>query len=302
MDADATALFARVFREELSSNLEYSLDDHSDRYGTMISGGNKFLMQVREFASAFPFASEWEWAVRRFAEHVRPDAYLLRADWKGDNLLAVGVYCRFPYEPSDDTFRHAVNRARPLNWSGPSLQAVGKVLGTDGPRGIAFRVDRSGRYRSSVYFKLGAERTRLGPTACHDLVRVCGFAEDVADMILQDVSNLYPPGPLGVIGLDDGPEGIAGSLKFNPANVFLPRALQFLSSKGIAERAIRRVVHMARLLRARWLSYLGLKYDSGGFIGWRTYYSYETNRLPAAGSFRIVSERSPLPTLRLPHY
>lgn len=296
------AEFTRIFREELCFNLEYSLDEDETRHGTMVPGKDGFMERIQRFAAVLPVVSEWAWAVRRFAEHVRPDAYLLRTDWAGSEALAVTVYCRFPHEPRDVSFFDAVARAWPMGWSGPSPQAVGETLGVAGPRGIAFRVDRSGANRTAVYYKLSEDRTWLDPETCHDLVRACGLAEELAELILADVKSLYPPGPVGVIGMDDGPGGVVGALKLDPSNVLLRTALGFLSGKGVPAVATSRVARLAEALRARWLSYLGAKYGPEGFAGWRAYFSYEPFRLAPAGSFRISSERHAVPTLRLPHY
>ena len=302
MASEAAAEFARIFREELSSQMEYSIDEAEGRHGTMVPGKEGFPTRVQRLAAVLPFAAEWAWGFRRFAEHVRPDAYLLRVDWSGGEALAVTSYCRFPFEPRDDAFSDAIARARPMRWSGPSPRAVGEVLGVAGPRGVAFRVDRAGAVRTALYYRVEADRSRLDPETCRELVRACGLDVDLADLILDDVRSLFPPGPVGVIGIDDGQDGVAGALKLDPANVPLRAASAFLADKGAPSKATGRVLRLAEILRARWLSYLGAKYGPGGFAGWRAYFSHEPARLAPAGSFRIASGRRATPTLRLPHY
>jgi len=77
-----------------------------------------------------------------------------------------------------------------------------------------------------------------------------------------------------VIGMDQGSSAACvGAIKVDPADVSVVMALRFLASKCVSPDARLRVESLASALRARKLSYLGLKYTAAGFAGWRAYFS-----------------------------
>jgi hypothetical protein len=290
--------FIRLFRLAAYTGVEYSFDEQEGRHGTTVRGDPGFVSYVEELAAAAPVAGEWAWAARRFADYVRPDSYLLRVDWEDDVIDCLSLYCRFPREPSDVEFDAAMERAKPLHWSGPSPRRVAEVLGQPGPRGVGLRVDRAGRHHVAVYYTVATVIERLPAAAIEQLIDVCGLPGALVETVHSDVASLYPPpGPVGVIGIDAGPTAI----KLNPANVPFERAFAFMTARGAAATRIRGLREIANALRARWLTYLGVRYAARGFSGWKAYFSTVPLRL-ASATAPVVLGRSAIPTLRLPHY
>lgn len=294
--------FARIFRVEALAGVEYSFDEIGDRHGTMVAGKPGFIPLVQEFASGLVFAGDWAWAMRRFTEVVRPDAYLLRVDCHYEEILAVTLYCRYPFEPNDELFNETMRCARPFQWSGPSPGVVAAKLHLSGPRGIAFRVDRNAKGKVAVYYKLAAETTSLDQTVLSGLLEACGLPAELAVLINDDIRGLYPRGPVGVLGVDCGHEGVVNALKFNPANVPFRQAFDFLSRKSAPQTRLSELKRIAHSLRAHFVSYLGVKYGPSGFAGWRGYFSVQPSLLLSPLAIPLVVERSAMPTLRLPHY
>jgi len=297
-----SAIFSQIFRAEAYSVVEYSFDAAPDRRGVMVGGKPGFLTAVQQFAAGLPFAADWTWSTQRFTELVRPDAFLLRCDCRAEEIMAITLYCRFPMEPDDNAFCRYMRAARPFTWTGPSPGAIAALLGVPGPRGIGFRVDATGDRQTALYYRVQADTGKLPPEVLPQLVRVCGLPESLAETIGADIHSLYPPGPVGVIGVDCGEDGWAKALKFDPANVPLSKALSFLGARLASVARMEELSSVARSLRAQWVSYLGAKYGAEGFAGWRVYFSVRPDLLPGPLLPRIVVERSANPTFHLPHY
>jgi hypothetical protein len=294
--------FSQLFRHEAQAAVEYSFDDAVDRQGVMIGMSNLPADRLRSFAADLPFAGDWLWAIERFRDAARPDAFLLRADFRSDRVTALTLYSRFPSEPSDETFHRLLRTAAPFRWTGPSPAAAASVLHVIGPRGIGFRVNATGLCRTSIYFRVPAAAPELKGETLQELCAVSGLPPELAMKIGEDVHDLYTPGPVGVIGLDDGPDGRAGALKFDPANVPLQKAFAFVARKKAAPSSLARLAATSRALRASSASYLGIKYGVNGFSGWRMYFSLRPGLLAVPFAPRTITERSQLPTYHLPHY
>jgi hypothetical protein len=294
--------FARIFSAQATFGVEYSFEADKDRDGIMIAGKPPFIHRLEQLATQLPYAGDWSWAVRRFSDYVHPDAYLVRVDCHADEIVALTLYCRFPKEPTDAEFEKAMTAARPLRWGGPSPSVIAAPLGVPGPRGIGFRVDLAASCKTALYYKVATQTKHVPASVLPDLVQRCGFPLDLAPLIDGDIRSLYPPGPVGVIGVDSDAANRAGALKFDPANVPLQRAFTFLAGKGASRRRIAELTQIADSLRAVWLSYLGIKYGPKGFSGWRVYFSTRPSLLSSPTATRVVVESIPLPTLRLPHY
>lgn len=302
MPVSTAATFSQIFRAESYSAVEYSFDTVPDRRGLMVGGKQGFLVSVGQFAAGLPFAADWMWAVQHFTAVVHPDAYLLRADCRAEEVIAITLYCRFPMEPDDHVFLRYMDAARPFAWTGPSPASIAATLGLPGPRGICFRVDENGHRQTALYYRVEADNASLPPDVLPQLVRVCRLPEGLAETISADIHALYPPGPVGVIGVDGGEDGRAEALKFDPANVPVSKAITFLGTKHVSAARIADLSSVARSLRAQWVSYLGAKYGAEGFAGWRVYFSVRPNLLAVPLVPRIVVERSAFPTYQLPHY
>jgi hypothetical protein len=122
------------------------------------------------------------------------------------------------------------------------------------------------------------------------------------ERIQEDMRELYPPGAVGIIGIDSAKAGRGNVIKFNPPNVPLDRAFQFLRKKRAAETRLIQIADTARFLRAIWASYLGCKYSANGFEDWRLYFSTQPYQIPGPTELRITREKISRPTIRLPHY
>ncbi len=302
MRSNSAAEFARVFRAQAYSGIEYSYDSARDRTGITVGGGPDFIPYVERFAAGLPFAVDWAWAVRNFTKFLVPDTFLLRMDCRAEEILAVTLYCRYPSEPSDTEFERAMTRLRPMRWTGPAPSRIATILGLAGPRGIGLRVDKQCNYKTALYYKLETRTAEMPPATLPDLARECGLPEEVSAAVGADIRALYPPGPVGVIGIDSADSGSANTLKFNPANVPLRAAFAYVKGKGATEARIAELANFAGSFRALWASYLGSKYNLSGFAGWRMYFSIQPASVSSASSTRLAAEKSLKPTLRLPHY
>lgn len=294
--------FQSLFRNVLSRQVEYSYSEAEDRFTTMIPLDATQLQSVVDVAMDTPFSGEWAWGIERFSGAVGPDAFLFRLDWHGDQLAALTLYCRFPSEPDALAFRQAIRYARPLRWEGPDPSAVAASLGTPGPRGIAFRVTLEGNLRTALYFKC---EQHAGATLSQRLpafLAACGYPDQMAASIEADLKGLYRPGPAGVIGIDEGEEGVPRTLKFDPSNVPLDIALTFLAQAGVSAARIAGLRALAVGLRAEAASYVGVQYGPEGRSGWRLYFSCEPSYARAPGKAMLRSQRNLLPLRRLPHY
>jgi len=225
--------FQQVFRDVLAQQVEYSYDGTPDRVTTMIPLKMHRLREAIAVAGEIPFAGDWAWAMPRFAAAVEPDELLFRLDWERGEVAGVTLYGRFRSEPDAGAFRQAVAAARPFGWTGPDTAAVAAALGVAGPRGVAFRATRGGGRRTAAYFRSDEAAGPSWASRLPALLAACTFPEDLAPAIERDLRGLYHPGAVGVIGVDEGHDGAAGSVKFDPAGVPLGAALTFLEQAGV---------------------------------------------------------------------
>jgi hypothetical protein len=294
------ATYCAHFRTRAFSSLEYSVSDDLDTFGTMVRGDARILDAVKTFVAGTRFAGDWLSAASRSFQRIDPPASLFRVDWRDARPVAVTLYLKFQRAPTDSELSDLVASAAPLAWDGPSAAAVGEAVGLAGPTGIALRDTAAGTGQLSLYYLLESRN----PPGRDTLFRLMQAAQVScgAESILADSVTLARSCPLSVIGLDAGPASRgAPSLKFDWGEVPVLVARALISSKGASRGALTRFDGLANNLRARWLSYLALKYDSGGFAGWRSYFSTEPSRhLPVGRAPVQVRDRAP--GSRMPHY
>jgi hypothetical protein len=289
-------------RSALFANVEFSVSDDARDSTTMIPARPGVLEELREWAATCAFADDWWVAVERLTRAVRPDAALFRVDWSGAAPQAFTWYARFPVAPSDEGFHEALRVARPFHWTGPSPQSVAAALGCPGPRGVGLRADAAGNQRTAVYYRLFLEHAPEGVPDLAAVVQACGLPPEGAAVIADDLRSLGTNPNVEVVGVDQGSDGAAGALKFNPGDVPVGVALRFLASKGATACGLRRVASLATGLGARALSYLGLKYNRSGFAGWRAYFSVEPSRRPGAARLTVAAGPGVGGRMRIPQF
>jgi hypothetical protein len=304
--------FSSLFRPEAAQVVEYSFSSQLDEHGVMVPGGPGFLSRVQSLAASLPFAGEWITVLGRLVRAVHPDAYLFRTDWSGSTITALTAYCRFPSEPDDTALAAVLSHAYPLRWQGPPAGQVAQILGLPGPRGLGVGVDHNGRLDLALYFRVPGSGRALGSELLSSLAKTAGMAPRLGPELSADMSRLYAQGMPMIVGLDSGkPDGgqlgsqqamTVAALKFNPPNVPLESCVRFLNDHGADSDRLRTLVHYARALRARWASYLGIRYSGHGFSGWRLYLSVAPQRFPGVSAPRWTVEAEAIPTLALPHY
>jgi hypothetical protein len=291
--------FASAFGRAAWKGVEYSMDVDPRRHAVTVAGDAGLVDSVRGFAGSLLFAGAWAWAMDRYVEQVRPDAFLFRVDWQGEQPLAATLYCRFPVEPDSSAFATAMRAAHPIVWRGPDPHAVASALGVPGPRGIGLRVIATGSCSAAVYFRVPDIRPAQASRVLTALVDALRLPVHLAEDVEEDLRGLSSASG-GVVGVGVDEE-TGTSLKLNPPNVPMGRAFAFLRDKGAGAERIDAIRNLALSLRADSLSYLGIRYGAHGFTGWRAYLSLETYRIAVPLQPRITLERGALPTLRLPH-
>jgi hypothetical protein len=302
LHVDPATRFASAFRGTAYQASEYSFDARPECHGIMVAGGPGFYPTIGAFAETLPYAAEWAWRLRRFVAAVQPDSYLFRVDWSGAAAIKITAYCRFPQEPDDEAFQRATDQLGSTRWTGPSPGRIAAAIDVAGPRGIGFEVSTDGNPDLSVYFRVPAVVSALSAGATERLIAAAGLPAELAESIDADVRDLYRSVSVGVIGIDNGPDGTSGALKFNPPNVSLEAAMEFLDSKGADPGRLDQITDVARSLRARWISYLGVRYQSTGFAGWRVYLSVAPQRFAGVLRPHLAVEPEAIPTLMLPHF
>lgn len=294
--------FHHLFRGVLERQVEYSYSDAEDSFTTMVPLKNDGLPRVIELVQAIPFAGDWAWPVERFATAISPDEFLFRLDWLNNEPTAVTLYCRFPSEPDTAEFQNAIGYARPFRWNGPDPSSVAASLGVKGPRGIAFRATDKGSLRTAVYFRSEQHAGASWTGRLTALLSACQYSHELASTIEGDIKELYRPGPVGVIGVDDGEGGVPSAVKFDPSNVPLNVTLAFLARVGVSLARIDALRRIAIGLRAESVTYAGVHYGREGFSGWRLYFACEPTYARIPGQVAFGSQRNLRPVHRLPHY
>jgi hypothetical protein len=298
-----TALsFQQLFREILACQVEYSYGEREDSFTTMVPINHNQLQRIVALAKMIPFAGQWAWSVGRYARAIQPDEFLFRLDWVCDEPTSVTLYCRFPSEPGTSDFQNSLGFARGFSWSGPTPSALAAALGVRGPRGVAFRATKENDLRTAIYFRTEQHAGASWMCRLTELLGVCQYPRELAGSIEADLKELYRPGPVGVIGVDDGAGGVPTALKFDPSDVPLEVVFGFLARVGVSNERIDALKRIAIGLRAESATYVGVQYGPKGFGGFRLYFACEHKHTRKPAGVLIMGQRSLRPVRRLPHY
>ncbi len=285
----------------LYSNVEFSVSEDLASQTMMVPASAVTIDDLADGIEAYPFAEEWFVGVKNMTQQVAPDAALFRIDSDGHSPSAFSWYLRFPVPPDDDKFYDVMRYAKPFRWVGPRPSKVGSAVKLPGPRGLGLRVRSNGAINSAIYYRI-TDGPASNPTAAIErLLNACGLPARLAEVIVGDL-GFACMGELSVIGVDQGSDARVGALKFNLEDVPTRQATQFLTSKGSPKSARDRVETMATALRARTISYLGLKYTQDGFAGWRAYFSCEPARVTSIRSVKVLVGGSVSGKSRIPQY
>jgi hypothetical protein len=279
----------------LASSVEYSVSEETGKLGTMVRGDAGVVQAIGTFVSGTVLAGDWYSAAARMFQHIGPIASLFRVDWSVGRLVATTLYLKFPQPPNGAAVAETLACARPFRWHGPSPAAVAEAVGLAGPTGIALRGSASGSGHVAVYYLVEATPGTVTQNALSRLLEAADVS--CAAKVVADSVTLAPSCPLSVVGLDGGSPG---ALKLDWGEVPSRVARAVVKSKGASHGALTRFDELSNNLRARWLSYLGMKYMSTGFAGWRAYFSIEPHRyIPAGLPSMQGRERA---SARMPHY
>jgi hypothetical protein len=288
---DSFSDFSRIFRHDLYQRLEYSADEASDEMGTMVAGDSTLLPRIWTFANLLSFGRDWAKSVRDFVEFVKPIIYLFRVNWQERKATNISIYCRLLDHLSDNTLSEALECTRLFQWAGPSPQRIGEILGIGGPTGIGLRINNDGQCHTAMYYRVGMFLPEFRVRALKSLVECCGFPDEVASCISVDMATIYPPSPVGVVGIDSGKDSIAANLKLDPAEVSLRKAFAFISRYGATSARIAQLASITHHLRMSHVSYIGTKYNRDGFAGWKLYWSIQPRlQAPALGPILDINQ------------
>ena len=233
---------------------------------------------------------------------ILPDTLLLRVGLEHGHLGDLTIYLRFYGESVGELVESHIQRTGLLKGGADVINQFAQKLRVGGARGMGLRVDSGGRLSVAVYFRSYHNTSSYQPTLIREMLGACLWDETLVLEVESDLRAVHTGGSFGVVGLDLDPAGHVRGLKFDPSDVPIAAAAGLLAAKKASGESIGRLHSASRLMRARALSYLGMKYDPSGFRGWRLYFSCEPSRAAAAGK-ASVRMRTPLEQLsRMPHY
>jgi hypothetical protein len=298
---NALAGLAMLLRMQAAANVEYSMDARPDAAGITVPLGAHACARLHASAAQAGFAGDWATSAQRLIDAILPDALLLRLDSVAGRLDALTVYLRFPTDAKASVLAAQLGRASRLQVEPGPLAALTAVLGCDGARGIGLRIGPGGQ-RLAVYFKVERDLQAFSRETVGRLLGQCGWDDANALAIAADLRELHPGGSVGVIGVDLDGAGHIASLKCDPANVPLARAEAFLRAKNAPLERIGACSQLAQLLRAKSLSYVGVKYGRDGFAGWRLYFSFRPCAAAGVGQPTLLTDAPRSASLRMPHY
>lgn len=287
---------------DAAANVEYSIDHRPDAHGITVPLHGDVRAALRSAATAAQFPGTWHDTVLRLVHTMLPDAILLRIDTDGMRIGALTAYLRFTREPDAPTLQALLATTSRLRIQPPRLDALAQALGCPGARGIGIRAAPDGKERLAVYFRVERDLQSFGKETVRQLAATAGWPDDVCAGLALDLRALHPGGSVGVIGTDIGPDGALDSLKCDPANVPLTRAIPFLQTHGADNTHVEKCFALCGTLRARTLSYVGVKYGRTGFAGWRLYFSYRQHGAARNGQPALLVDTPGSAAQRMPHY
>jgi hypothetical protein len=287
---------------ESAANVEYSIDHRQGVQGITVPLRGDVGTALAGIAAAARLPGTWLSTVQRLIAAMLPNAILLRIDTDGRRIGALTAYLRFPQEPAAPALQALLGATSRLQVRPDTLAALAQALGCPGARGIGIRTSAEGDQRLAVYFRVERDVHGFGAAALQQLAGALGWPDDACAPIARDLRALHPGGSVGVIGVDIADDGDIAALKCDPANVPLARALPFLQQQGAGPERIEACLSLCRALRARTLSYVGVKYDRSGLAGWRLYFSYRPHGAARNGQPALLIDTPGIAALRMPHY
>lgn len=287
---------------ESASNVEYSIDHRQGVQGITVPLRGDVGTALARVAAAARLPGTWLSTVQRLIAAMLPNAILLRIDTDGRRIGALTAYLRFPQEPAAPALQALLGATSRLQVRPDAVAALAQALGCPGVRGLGIRAGVDGDERLALYFRVERDVHGFGAAALQQLTGALGWPDDAGAPIARDLRALHPGGSVGVIGVDVAADGDIAALKCDPANVPLARALPFLQQQGASAERIDACLSLCRALRARTLSYVGVKYDRSGLAGWRLYFSCRPHGAARNGQPSLLIDTPGTAALRMPHY
>jgi hypothetical protein len=279
----SVATFAQLFRSEINRHVEYSFDEDLNSQGTMIVGtGEDFLAKVQRFSKLLPHSHTWAQDVETFVKCTNPPAYFFRVDGNSTDINDVTFYSRF-FTPIDEaTLTAALSQLSAFNWTKSSPHEFGYIVESEGPQGVGLRIDANGGCSMAVYYDVNSSRDDFCNRLLNPLVTYLGWNDQVVSIIHEDIFSLYPPGKIGVIGLGINNKGSITSLKLDANDIALDQALSFIANKGTPSPQLSQLTQVLQGFCSKRLNYVGIKYSSCGFSGWKCYIAVQPSFKPTA--------------------
>lgn len=273
MVSDARQQFAHLFRTELARELEYSHGNDAALEGIMLSGsGSAFLDRITEFSDSRQGGDQWSRAAKLFTNALQPDGFFFKVDWRGINQVEqLTLYCRYRGPIGDRSFTDALRASTRFTWGGPPPSILAEAVNETGPCIIGLRIDGADRYRTALYFRLLGVRSQVLddhlPTLLARLRIPSRVAVEVADTAGGLTAHLYP----SMVGVDSPTDSVPTLVKLDVAGVFLRDAMAFAAHRGADPAHLAAIAAIARAARLQMVNYVGLKFGSNGYAGWKLY-------------------------------
>ncbi|MEO8350884.1 MAG: hypothetical protein ABI680_04080 [Chthoniobacteraceae bacterium] len=258
----------------------------------MIAGvGAPFVDSVKRFAHTLPYAAEFLQATDRFSAQIVTDAYLFKVDWRKEAGERLSLYYRFIHGVEIDSLEKAFAQAGPAWWQGASAREIGEALGLGTPVIVGLRVDKTGAFKSSIYFRyFNIGDGDFVNRVLKPFVKVLDWPPELPRAIEDAILPLMGDGFHASIGVDSASSTDPPTLKIAASDVSWLQAATALAQQGVPSARLRELSVVGRHFRQPRLNYAAMKFGPSGYQGWKAYWAVLGRDRPSGGPTRIESK------------